>query len=78
MNLPRISPIPGRRLRRVFERAGFVCVRMESDHYILTKRGLPRPLVIPDYDAVPVFVIRTNLRTAGMSREEYFRLLKET
>jgi predicted RNA binding protein YcfA (HicA-like mRNA interferase family) len=76
--LPRLSPIPGRRLRRVFELAGFVCVRTEGDHLVLTKPGLPRLPVIPDYDAGPVFVIRNNLRTAGLSREEYFRLLEST
>ena len=75
--MPRITPIPGRRLRRVFELAGFQCVRIEGDHFVLTRSGLARPLVIPDYDAVPVFIIRNNLRTAGMSREEYFRLLRE-
>jgi hypothetical protein len=31
--------------------------------------------VIPKYAAVPVFVIKNNLRTAGMSRERYFELL---
>jgi len=75
--MPRITPIPGRRLRRLFELAGFRCVRVEGDHFILTRPGLPRPLVIPDYDAVPVFIIRNNLRTAGISREEYFRLLEQ-
>jgi len=59
----------------VFELAGFECVRVEGDHFVLTRPGLPRPLVIPDYDAVPVFIIRNNLRTAGISRGEYFRLL---
>jgi predicted RNA binding protein YcfA (HicA-like mRNA interferase family) len=61
----------------VFERAGFTCVRTEGDHFVLTKPGLPRPLVVPDADAVPVFVIRNNLRTAGLSRDEYFRLLRQ-
>jgi predicted RNA binding protein YcfA (HicA-like mRNA interferase family) len=61
----------------LFERAGFACVRTEGDHFVLTRPGLSRPLVVPDYDAVPVFVIRNNLRTAGMSREEYFSLLEE-
>lgn len=75
--MPRITPIPGSRLRRAFERAGFTCVRTEGDHFVLTKPGIPRPVVIPDYNAVPVFVIRNNLRTAGVSREEYFRLLEE-
>jgi len=76
--LPRITPISGRRLRRVFERAGFVCARTEGGHFVLTRPGALRPIVIPDYDSVPVFVIRNNLRTAGLSRDEYFRLLDET
>jgi hypothetical protein len=61
----------------MFERAGFTCVRTEGDHFVPAKPGMPRPLVIPDYHAVPVFVIRNNLRTAGLSREDYFRLLEE-
>lgn len=44
---------------------------------ISSKPGILRPVVIPDYDEVPVFVIRNNLRTAGLSREEYFRLLEQ-
>jgi len=33
--------------------------------------------VIPTYAEVPVFIIRNNLRTAGLSRDEYFRLLRQ-
>ena len=75
--MPRITPVPGHRLRRVFELAGFACTRIEGDHFIMTRPGLPRPLVIPDYAEVPVFIIRNNLRTAGLSREDYFRLLEQ-
>jgi len=35
------------------------------------------PVVIPKYAAVPVFVIKNNLRTAGISRERYFEVLGE-
>lgn len=76
--MPRITPIPARRLRRVFELAGFACVRTEGDHHVFSREGVSRPVVIPDYDEVPVFIIRNNLRTAGISREEYFRLLGQT
>ena len=38
--------------------------------------GLARPVVIPTYRDVPVFIIRNNLKTANISREEYFRLLE--
>jgi predicted RNA binding protein YcfA (HicA-like mRNA interferase family) len=75
--MPAITPVSGRRLRRVFELAGFTCVRTEGDHFVLTKSGLSRPVAVPDYQAVPVFVIRNCLRTARLSREDYFRLLQE-
>jgi len=76
--MPRISPIPSRRLQRLFEKAGFKCVRTEGDHFVYTKKGVIRPIVIPDWPEVPVFIIKNNLRSAGISREEYFDLLEKT
>jgi len=75
--MPKITPITPYRLRRVFEKAGFRCVRIEGDHFVYTKEGVPRPLVIPDWKEVPVFIIKNNLRTAGLTREEYFGFLAE-
>jgi len=75
--MPKISPIPARKLMRVFERAGFTCVRIEGDHYVYTKDGVARPIVIPDWQEIPVFIIKNNLRSANISREEYFTLLAE-
>jgi predicted RNA binding protein YcfA (HicA-like mRNA interferase family) len=72
----RIVPISAGRLRKVFERAGFICIRTEGDHYVYTKKGVLRPVVIPDWKEVPVFIIKNNLRTAGINREEYFLLLE--
>lgn len=74
--MPRISPVPAKVLRRVFERAGFECVRTEGDHFVYTKKGISRPVVIPDWLEVPVFIIKNNLRSAGISREVYFLLLE--
>ncbi len=75
--MPRITPILARWLQRLFEKAGFKCVRSEGDHYVYTKKGVTRPIVIPDWPEVPVFIIKNNLRSAGISREEYFKLLKK-
>jgi hypothetical protein len=47
----------------------------EGDHMVFTKPGVIRPVVIPRCAAVPVFVIKNNLRTAAMSRDRYFQLL---
>jgi hypothetical protein len=54
----------------------FSLARQEGDHKIFTKAGVLRPLVIPTYRAVPVFIIRNLLRTSGMSRERYFELME--
>jgi len=42
---------------------------------IFTKAGVLRPIVVPRYKHIPVFIIKNNLRSAGMSRERYFELL---
>jgi len=62
---------------RVFERAVFSCVRIEGDHYVYTKDGVARPIVIPDWREIPVFIIKNNLRSANINRKEYFTLLAE-
>jgi len=73
--MPKLSSVSYKELVRVFEADGFHCVRQEGDHMVFTKPGVPRPVVVPKYSAVPVFVIKNNLRTAGMSRDRYFELL---
>jgi len=75
--MPKITPIPAIRLRKIFENAGFRCVRVEGDHFVYTKAGAARPVVIPDQKEVPVFIIKNNLKTAGISRDEYFSLLSK-
>ena len=75
--MPRLRPLSYKRLVEVFEADGFTCVRTEGDHMVFTKPGVLRPVVIPKYAAVPVFIIKNNLRTASMSRDRYFELLGE-
>lgn len=44
----------------------------------MTRPGVPRPVVIKTSPRkVPVTHIRTNMTTAGMSRERYFELLEQ-
>jgi predicted RNA binding protein YcfA (HicA-like mRNA interferase family) len=76
--MPAIRPVHYKDLLRVFEQDGFTYDRTAGDHRIYTKSGVRRPLVIPLYHAVPVFIIKNLLRTAGMSRERYFNLLAQS
>ena len=73
--MPRLTPLPWRTLERVFLAAGFTFARQVGSHRTYTKPGVLRPLVLPTYDEVPISIIRNNLRTAGLSREEFFELL---
>ncbi|MFA5020735.1 MAG: type II toxin-antitoxin system HicA family toxin [Patescibacteria group bacterium] len=73
--MPKISPVSYMKLCDIFLAEGFVHSRTKGDHIIYIKAGAFRPLVIPKYDEVPVFIIKNLLRTAGLSRERYFELL---
>ncbi len=75
--MSKITPISYKKLVRVFELEGFTFSRQKGDHLIYIKPGISRPLVIPMYEQIPVFVIKNLLRTAKMSRERYFELLSK-
>ena len=75
--MPRLTPIHWRRLVCVFEQCGFTVARQKGDHVVMTSPDCKRPVVIPQWQEVPRFIIRNNMRTAGMSREQYFELLSK-
>ena len=75
--MPRIKLVRWHDLEKVFLSAGFRFARQEGSHRSYVKEGILRPIVIPTYHEVPVSIISNNLKTAGMSRDEYFLLLRE-
>lgn len=74
--MPKISPVHWKDLERIFLKAGFQFVRQEGSHRSYIKKGILGPVFIPAYSEVSVSIIRNNLKTAGISREEYFSLLE--
>jgi predicted RNA binding protein YcfA (HicA-like mRNA interferase family) len=74
----KITPLHYETLIKIFEFDGFVVQRKKGDHIIMTKAGIKRPLVIKTSPRlVPVTHIRTNMTTAGMTRERFFELLEK-
>ena len=69
--MPRMTPISSQKLGKVFEKAGFSLARQTGSHRMYLKANVARPVVIPMRREVPVSIIKSNLQTAGMSREEY-------
>ena len=75
--MPRITPLHWKVLECIFEKDGFVFDRETDTHRIYKKIGFNRPVVIPKYREVTIKLIQTNMRTAKMSRERFFELLKQ-
>jgi len=74
----KITPLHYETLIKIFELDGFVVKRRKGDHIIMTKVGIKRPLIIKSSPRlVPVTHIRTNMTTAGMTRERFFNLLEK-
>ncbi|MGO9013756.1 MAG: type II toxin-antitoxin system HicA family toxin [Dissulfurispiraceae bacterium] len=74
--MPKIYPTDWKTQRRIFELFGCKYKRKEGSHHILTYPGAKRAVVIPEYDEIDIDIIKSNMRTVGMSREQYFELLK--
>ncbi len=75
--MPKFAAVEWKTLERIFLATGFQFARQEGSHRSYLKQGVARPVVIPTYREVPVFIIRNNLKTAGISRDEYFNLLEK-
>ena len=71
------NKINGRKIEKILEREGAVIVGQTGDHIELKKEGAKRRLVVPKYKNIPIFIIKNNLETAGISRERYFELLDQ-
>ncbi len=75
--MSRIVPTHYRKVIRILELEGFILVRERGDHMIYTRAGVLRPVVVPRYNPLPVFIIKNVLRTARISRERYLELLQQ-
>jgi predicted RNA binding protein YcfA (HicA-like mRNA interferase family) len=73
--VPRLTPTDWRVLERIFEADGWTFSRSRGSHRSYTKPGYPRPVIIPMYRDCGLDIIKSNMRTAGMSPERYFELL---
>lgn len=51
--------------------------REKGDHRIYWREGLLRPVVIPRDEALPIFIIRNNLRILEITTDEYLEILKK-
>ena len=74
--MPRITPVSYKTLIKVFLEFGCEYKRKKGSHHILICPDCKRSVVIPEYSEIDVEIFKNNLKTAGISREEYFEILR--
>jgi predicted RNA binding protein YcfA (HicA-like mRNA interferase family) len=74
-----MSPLPvvsGRRCVRALEQAGFYLRRQTGSHMILRRDKPFAQVVVPDHRVLDRGTLRAIVRHAGLSVDEFVRLLK--
>ena len=76
--MPRVTPIDPYKLIKILNKVGFKPVRQRGSHVILMNEQRTR-IVVPVHSGKKLkpSLIRVIIREAGLTREKYFKLLKE-
>jgi predicted RNA binding protein YcfA (HicA-like mRNA interferase family) len=65
-----VRPVDWRELFKLCEAEGCRLDRIKGDHYIMTKPGLARPIVIPRKKGLKEDIVLSIARTLGLSRKQ--------
>lgn len=73
----RLRPVPGKQVIKVLERKGWYVKRVRGSHHIMRHPEIPDACPVPVHRSrpVPVGTLGNILRTTGISREEFLRML---
>jgi len=75
--MPKITPVDWKTFEKFLLFVGCEFKRQKGDHKIYWRADINRPIVLPTYKELPVFIIRNNIRTLGISQQEYVAILKK-
>jgi predicted RNA binding protein YcfA (HicA-like mRNA interferase family) len=69
--MPPLPVISGRKTVRVFEKLGWQVARQRGSHIVMVKDGEIATLSIPDHKEVARGTLRSLIRTAGITVDEF-------
>lgn len=75
--MPTLPKLSGRAVVKAFGRAGWELVRQKGSHMILVKDGSWATLSVPDHKQVAPGTLRSLIRAAGMTVDEFIALTKK-
>lgn len=73
--MPKFADISGREAVKAFVKFGYSHVHTSGDHAILQKEGSPT-LSIPLHKEVARFLLKSQIKRAGLKESEFLKLLK--
>jgi len=75
--MPKLPIVSGQALIKVFMKIGYERDHQTGSHVILRHKEPPyRRLTIPNHKEISKGTLRAIIRQVGLSREEFFKLLK--
>ena len=69
--MPSLPILSGRKAVRVFEKLGWQVARQRGSHIIMVKEGEMTTLSIPDHKEVAKGTLRSLIRAAGITVDEF-------
>ena len=75
--MPPLPGISGKDAVKAFQRAGWQMVRQRGSHQIMVKEGHHSTLSIPDHKQLAKGTLRSLIRSAGLTVNEFLDLLNE-
>ena len=74
--MPALRPLHYKKFEQFLLKIGCRLVRQEGDHRVWDRDDLIRPVIVRTKKDLPVFEIKSNLRTLRISTQEYLELLE--
>jgi predicted RNA binding protein YcfA (HicA-like mRNA interferase family) len=71
----KLANISGKEAAKVFQRAGWVPIGQVGSHLVLVREGSRANLSIPQHKELSVGTLRSLIRSAGMTVDEFLSLL---
>ena len=72
-----VGKVSSKRFEKFLLKIGCQYKGQESRHIKYKKPGVLRPVIVPKTKELPDFIIMSNLRTLGVSRDEFVKIIKD-
>ena len=75
--MPRLPSVSGEEAAQAFVKAGWTLDRLsQRNHFVLSQLGNPNSLSVPNHKELDRGLLRSLIRKAGLTVEEFVKLLK--